>query len=91
MKTPSSADFLGSVAGYTAARAQGGRAGDGRNRLAKIDPAYTAGLPRVTFEGEDTLSVKGYPYASNYEPTAADRVLLVPVGTTYMIMCAVIA
>lgn len=61
------------------------------NRLAVIDPAYSAAsfpgtLPRVTFEGESTLSDKGYNVAGTYSPQPSHRVLLVPVGNTYVII-----
>jgi hypothetical protein len=57
-------------------------------RLAVIDPSYTSGNPRVTFEGEETLSDKEYPYA-NYTPAAGDRVVMLPLGTSYVIIGAV--
>lgn len=50
--------------------------------LATIDPAYTSGLPKVTFDVETTLSGKGYPYAYTYMPTANDRVLMPPQACT---------
>lgn len=61
------------------------------NRLAVVDPAYVAGsfpgtLPRVTFEGESTLSAKRYNVAGTYSPQPGHRVLMVPVGSTYVIV-----
>lgn len=68
-------------------------AGESANRpalLATVDPAYSgSGAPKVTFDGESTLSSKLYAYADSYRPAAGDRVLLVPIGTTYMIVCKV--
>lgn len=61
-------------------------------KLATVDPAYTVGtvadptLPKVTFDGETTMSTKQYPIVSGYVPTASDRVVLVPVGRTYVII-----
>jgi hypothetical protein len=78
--------FLRTVAGYTKQASPGDSAGR-PDRLATIDPAYSgAGAPKVTFDGESTLSSKLYAYADSYRPAAGDRVLLVPIGTTYMIV-----
>jgi hypothetical protein len=79
--------FLDTVAGYTRARTDG--SADKPLRLAVVDPAYSSGLPRVTFEGESTLSGRGYAFLESYYPTAGDRVALVPAGTTYLIIGAV--
>lgn len=65
-------------------------------RLGTVDPAYTALTgypsaipgPRVTFDGETTLSVKQYPVVGPYIPAPADRVVLVPVGRTYVVVGA---
>jgi hypothetical protein len=57
-------------------------------RIAVIDPAYASGNPKVTFEGESTLSVKQYPYLDSYTPQATNRVVMAPVGTTYVILGA---
>lgn len=59
-------------------------------RLGTIDPAYVAGsfpgtLPRVTFDGEGTLSTRTFVCLSPYWPAPSDRVLLAPVGNTYVI------
>lgn len=57
------------------------------NKMGTIDPDYSGtGDPKVTFYGETTLSGKNYPYMPPYQPTAGDRVVLVPVGTTYLII-----
>lgn len=63
-----------------------------RVRLATVDPAYVltgfpgeVALPRVTFDGETTLSTKQYPILGSYIPTASDRVVMVPVGRTYVV------
>lgn len=59
---------------------------------AVVDPAYVASsypgtLPRVTFDGESTLSAKGY--ASLYAPKPGDRVVMLPAGNTYVIVGAI--
>jgi hypothetical protein len=65
------------------------------HKLATIDPAYTVGslndvtLPKVTFDGETTMSTKRYPIVDGYIPSPSQRVLLVPVGRTYVIVGAV--
>lgn len=64
---------------------------DRSNRLAVIDPAYVAAsfpgtLPKVTFEGESTLTAKRYNVAGGYSPVPSHRVLMVPVGNTYVII-----
>lgn len=81
-------DFLSTVTGIA-------RAGDPPPyRLATIDPAYAVGslndvtLPRVTFDGETTMSTKRYPIVDGYIPSPNQRVLLVPVGRTYMVVGA---
>ena len=46
-------------------------------RFATIDSAYTSGRPSLIFDGEDTATLKKYPYISTYTPTAGDRVMLI--------------
>jgi hypothetical protein len=84
--------FLDAISGYV--RSGSGGSADRPIRLAKIDPAYDAfvspypvgiPLPKVTFEGESTLSGKAYPVASGYIPIANARVWMVPIGNTYMV------
>lgn len=82
MTTPR--EFLETVAGYTRQSTDG--SADRPCRIAVIDPAYSSGNPKVTFEGESTMSTKGYPFLSSYTPVATDRVVLVPIGTTYLIV-----
>lgn len=55
-------------------------------RLAAIDPAYTTGLAKVTFEGETAVSGKGYAWVRPYVPQPNDRVVMAPVGTSYLIL-----
>lgn len=75
--------FLESVAGHTQARYP-----TRTPRLGTVDPAYTTGDPKITFDGETSLSGKTYPYAG-YTPQAGDRVVLLPVGNSWLIVGAV--
>ncbi|WP_433242490.1 hypothetical protein [Actinomadura nitritigenes] len=83
--------FLQDLTGYAQAQAQPSSA-NRPIKLATIDPAYnpagyrTGTLPKVTFDGESTLSGKLYPVLGTYWPKPGDRVALAPVGTTYMII-----
>lgn len=54
--------------------------------LGKIDPAYTSGRPKIVFDGEDTASLKAYPYIASYTPVANHRVLLVNVGGSHVVI-----
>lgn len=56
------------------------------NLLGTIASSYTSGRPRVLFDGESVLGAKVYPVLGSYSPAANDRVLLVPVGTSYVIV-----
>jgi hypothetical protein len=80
--------FLQSVAGYV--RAQDGGSPNKPVKLGVVDPAYAGApaLPKVTFDGEDTMSAKEYAW-SGAAPAAGDRVALIPVGTTYLIVGAI--
>jgi hypothetical protein len=91
---PNALTFLESVAGFNQSIAKGavGSANE-PVRLAVIDPSYTASsypgtLPKVTFEGEDTMSDKRYPVVGTYKPIPSDRVVMLPVGHTYVIVGA---
>ena len=61
-----------------------------KNKLARIDPEYDPTkfpgiLPRVIFDGEKVLTRKRYYSLSPYIPEPGDRVLMVPVSTSYII------
>lgn len=60
-------------------------------KLATVDPAYTEGLVKLRFDGEDIVSQKGYMFLSSYKPAANDRVLLVKVADTYIIMDKIVS
>lgn len=54
-------------------------------KIATVDPAFTTGLPKVTFDGESDMSAKTYAYTCA-RPAAGSRVVLAPVGTGYVII-----
>jgi hypothetical protein len=54
--------------------------------LGTIDSAYTSGRPKIIFDGETTASLKKYPYLDSYTPAANDRVLLLKVSGSYVIV-----
>lgn len=83
-------DLLREVSRHVRAELERGRRAQPRTRLAVVNPAHAGGRPRVTFDGETTLSTKTYAYLSSYTPTANDRVLLVPSGTSYVIVGKVV-
>lgn len=60
------------------------------NKLARIDYDFDLAnfpgiLPRVIFDGEKTVSTHRYRVLSPYIPEPGDRVLMTPVGNTYVI------
>jgi hypothetical protein len=55
-------------------------------RLAIIENGYTEGKPRVIFDGETKPTAKRYPYLESYIPTSGDRILMVYVGGSYVIL-----
>lgn len=90
---PSPLSFLESVTGYNQDVIKGDLGSAAMPiRLAVIDPAYVASsypttLPRVTFEGEDTVTDKRYPVISrSYIPGPSDRVVMIPIGHTHVIV-----
>jgi hypothetical protein len=57
-------------------------------RLAKIDTVTSDGAT-VVFEGESTSSGKSYSIVQSYFPTANDRVILLQISGTYIILGSV--
>lgn len=55
-------------------------------RLATIPAGYAGGRPTVIFDGEEVESTKEYPYLNSYVPAIGDRVLLLRVGHTWVIV-----
>lgn len=81
---------LADIAGYTQATRPVTSA-DRPNRLATIDYDYNPAsfpdvLPRVLFDGEQTVTRKRWPVLSGYRPRPGDRVLMVPQGGGYIIV-----
>jgi hypothetical protein len=50
-----------------------------------IDPGYTSGDPNVTV-GTDTTLSGPYQHLSSYTPVASDSVILISLGTTWVIL-----
>lgn len=83
--------FLRSVAGFT--DKQGAKRSHNRPiRLGAIDYDYVpeeflGGInPRILFDGENTVSNKRYAVMAPYYPLAGDRVCLLPIGNSYLII-----
>lgn len=57
-------------------------------RLATVT-SVSSGRARVLFDGEPTGSNTAYAYATGTTFTTGNRVLLIPVGNTYVIVCRV--
>jgi hypothetical protein len=55
------------------------------NRLGRVAEIGADGALRVTFDGEMTAGPKGYTYLAPYAPAVGHRVLLVPVGASYVV------
>lgn len=55
-------------------------------KLGKIDPSYVSGKPKIVFDGEAITSLKKYPCLGSYTPTANDRVLLLKVANSYVVL-----
>jgi len=83
----SARSFLDSLVGYTA-DAQGDGAGKSQQvKLGVVDPAYTSGAARVKFDGETVMGTR--TYVALQSVAANDRVVLLPVGRTYVILGSV--
>lgn len=54
-------------------------------KIGTIDPNYSGGKAKIKFDGEDTVSGKEY-LSVGYSPKANDRVLLVKISGTYLIL-----
>jgi hypothetical protein len=89
------ASFLATVSGAGAGVPGGGAANPGTGvRIGTVDPSYdpfvgypaACPLPKITFDGEGTLSGRQYAILNGYVPAAGDRVLLVPVGNTFIVL-----
>jgi len=56
------------------------------DKIGRIDPNYSSGLPKIKFDGEAVVSGKGYPCLSSYKPIKNDRVLLRAVKGSYVVL-----
>jgi hypothetical protein len=78
-------DFLDRIADYTEQTRVDTRAGSRKNRLATVKTAPSSGLVGVQFDGDENQSGGGFAYLASYTPSVNDRVLMVPVGNSYVI------
>lgn len=81
------ASFLESVAGYGESPAATPPSEDRPVKLGTVDPSWTTGNPRVLFDGESIMGVRGYPWAG-VKPRPGDRVVLLPQGRSFVIIGA---
>lgn len=79
-------DFLDAIQGYVNTGA-----GDRTDnlKLATIPAAYTTGAPNVIFDGETLPTAKAYPCLSSYTPYPLDRVVMLKVGASYVVLGAI--
>jgi hypothetical protein len=82
-------NFLQSVSEFVKAEIRKSSIGT-TPRIGVIDPDYNPAeypnvLPRVTFEGEETMSEKEYTVVAGYHPFPGDRVLMTPVNGSFVI------
>lgn len=79
--------LLNNVTGYgNAPRGPKPPAQDRPPKMGTVDPAYIGSGPaKVTFDGETSMSSKAYVVVG-IAPAASDRVVLFPVGKTYIIV-----
>lgn len=54
--------------------------------LGTVASNHTSGRPQIVFDGDSSPSTKRYPYLSSYTPTANDRVLLVNIGGSHIVI-----
>jgi len=55
-------------------------------KLATVVELFENGTAKIQFDGEDVPSEKQYAYLSSYAPEAGDRILLIALGGTYVIL-----
>ena len=59
-------------------------------RLGTVDSIYISGRPQIIFDGETIASTKQYPYMASYTPYAGDRVLMLIVANSFVILGKII-
>lgn len=62
-----------------------------KDKIGKIDSAYVSGLPKILFDGEETVSGKAYPHLASYKPAPNDRVYLKAVKGSYIVIGKIIS
>lgn len=55
-------------------------------KLATVTELFTSGKPKLMFDGEDIASEKEYESLGSYRPKVGDRVLLLGVSGTWVIL-----
>lgn len=99
LKFDSAEEFLNQLAIHVEKVSRGDRksveqqvvsAAKGLFRLGRVDPDYSEGRPSIIFSGESVKSGKQYPYLASYIPKGNDKVLLVSVGNSYVIIGKII-
>ena len=55
-------------------------------RLGTIPIDYVSGRPKIIFDGETVATTRTYPYLASYTPTADDRVLVLMVGNSGVVL-----
>jgi hypothetical protein len=59
-------------------------------KLATVSALFSNGVPKLLMDGETIASEKKYAYLSSYTPAVNDRVLLIRIGSTMIILGKVI-
>lgn len=55
-------------------------------KFAVVSDLFPNGAAKLTFDGESIASEKKYPYLASYTPMINDRVLVMAVSGTYIII-----
>lgn len=85
-------DFLRAIASFAENNSDKPAAANKPIKMGMVDYDYNptdflGGInPRILFDGEATVSEKRYPAMAGYYPLPGARVVLVPIGTTYLII-----
>ena len=58
--------------------------------LGNISPNYQGRNPQILFDGEVSVSIKKYPHLSSYNPVSNDRVLLINISGTHLVVGAIL-
>lgn len=92
-RIPTATELLQLQSGFSRAESRKASSSASRpNLIAVVDPAYSSASypttwPKVTFEGEETMSERTFPAVTPYTPAPSDRVVMLPVGVSgYVIL-----